>query len=177
LLLAFSHARRFCPRLRLKILNCARPSDDSRLARAVVENLIDTLDRDNSVSARFDFIAEDELAAELAACDLLAFPYGPSTETATGAARIAMSVDRPILCSRSSVLRDLWPVSHVLRSDDVDCLAEALVSLAQSEDLLRLYDQDRRKTIGWYSYPRVAGRYAYHIERLLGEGHELRQAA
>jgi glycosyltransferase involved in cell wall biosynthesis len=177
LLLAFFHARRFCPRLRLKILNCGRPSDDSRLARAVVENLIDALDGDGSVSARFDFIPEDELVAELATCDLLAFPYGPSTEAATGAARIAMSVDRPLLCSRSTVLRDLWPVSHVLRSEDIDCIAEALVSLAQSEDLLRLCDHDRRKTIGWYSYPRVAGRYAHHIERLLDEGHELRQAA
>lgn len=177
LVIAFAQARRFEPRLRLKILNSVQQHDASRLGRAVVENLIAHFDLGDSVSARFDFLPEDEMVRELSTCDLLAFPYGASNETATGAARIGMSVDRPLLCSRSSVLRDLWSVSHVLKSDDIDCLTEALVSLAQNRHLLGLYDRERRRTTEWYSYPRVAERCAVHIARALSEPHERSKAA
>lgn len=177
LVLAFSLARRFAPGLRLKLLNCALPNDASRLARATVETLIAELGLQDLVKARFNFVAEDEVRTDLGNCDLIVFPYGASTETATGAARIAMSVDRPILCSRSPVLRDLRSVSHVLKSLDVECIAEALVSLAQNEDLLTLHDYERRRTVAWYAYPRLAERYRHHIERALGRSHEYRRAA
>ena len=177
LLVAFAQAHRFEPRLRLRIFNCVQENDASRLARSVVENLILHYGLEASVGSRFDFIAEADLVRELARCDLLAFPYGASSETATGAARIAMSADRPILCSRSSVLRDLWPFSHVLRSDDTDCLAEALLSLAQSPALLSLHDRARRRMVERYAYPRVAERCAFYIQKLLSETHEHSRAA
>lgn len=177
LVLAFALARRFAPELRLKLLNCALPNDASRLARATIETLIDELGLQEVISARFDFIAEDELRDELGSCDLIAFPYGASTETATGAARIAMSADRPILCSRSPILRDLHAVGHVLKSLDVACIAEALVSLARNQDLLTLHDYERRRTVAWYAYPRLAERYRHHIEKALGRSHEYRRAA
>ena len=177
LVVAFAHARRFCPQMKLKLLNCAQPDDASRRCRSIVETLIEHLGISDSVTARFDFIPEDELVGELADCDVLAFPYGHSNETATGAARIAISSDRPLLCSRSPVLRDLWPVSHVLRTDEIDCITEALVSLAQNADLRTLHDPMRRKLAGWYAYPRLAERYAGHIEKHLRNDHDRRHAA
>lgn len=86
-------------------------------------------------------------------------------------------IDRPLLCSRSSVLRDMWPISHVVRSVDVDCVAEALVSLAQNPDLLGLRDADRRQATEWNSYPRVAARHVVIIEQMLGRKHDNRRAA
>lgn len=177
LVLAFDLARRFVPGMRLKLMNCALASDASRLVRASVEALIAQLRLEDVVEARFDFIAEDEIRRHLAECDLIVFPYGASTETATGAARIAMSAGRPILCSRSPVLRDLRSVGHVLKSLDVECIAEALVSLAQSQDLLTLHDHERRCTVSWYAYPRLAERYRHHIEKALDRSHEHRRAA
>jgi glycosyltransferase involved in cell wall biosynthesis len=173
----FARARTFEPRLRLKLLNCMMPNDESRAARVVIENLLTYFDLHDVASARFDFIAEGELGTELAQSDLLAFLYGPSTETATGAARIAVSADRPLLCSRSTVLRDMWPISHVLRSVDVDCVAEALVSLAQNSELLGLRDADRRQAAEWNSYSRVAARHAVVIEQMLDQKHDNRRAA
>lgn len=177
LVLAFAEARSYDPRLRLKLLNCMVPNDESRAARATVENLIDYLGLSDHVTARFDFVPEEELRRELVACDLIAFLYGQSTETATGAARIAMSVNRPMLCSRSMVLRDMWPISHVVKSTDVECIAEALLSLAQNPQLLHMRDADRRKTAGWYSYPRVAERHAIAIEQMLGGKVDRRRVA
>jgi glycosyltransferase involved in cell wall biosynthesis len=168
LVLAFAEARAYEPRLRLKLFNCVVPNDQSRVARAMIENLIEYLDLSDSVTARFDFVPEDELRRELVGCDLLAFVYGDSTETATGAARIAMSVNRPLLCSRSRVLRDLWPISHVINSTDVDCIAEALASLSQNPRLLGMRDNDRKQMAQWYAYSRVAERHVTAIERMLG---------
>lgn len=174
---AFARARVFEPRLRLKLLNCMMPNDESRAARVVVENLLSHFDLHDVATSRFDFVEEAELGRELAQADLLAFLYGPSNETATGAARIAMSADRPLLCSRSTVLRDMWPISHVLRSVDVDCIAEALISLAQNQVLLGLRDADRRQAVHWNSYPRVAARHAVVIEQMLDQKHDNRRAA
>jgi len=173
----FAKARLFEPRLRLKLLNCMVPNDESRASRVLIENLLTHFDLHDVATARFDFIDENELSDELAQCNLLAFLYGASTETATGAARIAMTADRPLLCSRSSVLRDMWPISHVVRSVDVDCVAEALVSLAQNPDLLGLRDADRRQAAEWNSYPRVAARHVVMIEQMLGRKHDNRRAA
>ncbi|MFB9948288.1 glycosyltransferase family 4 protein [Rhizobium puerariae] len=177
LVLAFAEARSYEPRLRLKLLNCMVPNDESRAARTTVENLIDYLGLSDHVTARFDFIPEDELRRELVTCDLLAFLYGHSTETATGAARIAMSVNRPMLCSRSTVLRDMWPISHVVKSADVECIAEAFASLSQNSQLLHMRDADRRKTAQWYSYPRVAERHVIAIEQILGGNVDRRRVA
>jgi hypothetical protein len=108
---------------------------------------------------------------------LLAFLYGHSTETATGAARIAMSVNRPLLCSRSMVLRDMWPISHVVRSTEVECIAEAFLSLAQNPQLLHMRDIDRSRAAQWYSYPRVAARHVIAIEQMLGGNIDRRRVA
>jgi glycosyltransferase involved in cell wall biosynthesis len=174
---AFARARLFEPRLRLKLLNCMMPNDPSREARVIVENMLSHFDLHDVATARFDFVEQDELTHELAQSDLLAFLYGPSNETATGAARIAMSADRPLLCSRSTVLRDMWPISHVLRSVDIDCVAEAMISLAQNPALLHLRDADRRQAVQWNSYPRVAARHAVIIEQMLDQKHDNRRAA
>jgi glycosyltransferase involved in cell wall biosynthesis len=177
LVLAVRNARRFCPQIHLTLLNAERSSDESRLLRAVIETLIENVGLKDFVSARFDFIPEQELIDQLCACDLLVFPYADSNESATGAARIAMSADRPILCSRSAPLRDLWPISHVLRTDTIECMTEALAGLAQNESLLKVYDPDRRSMIQNYSYAKLANRYANHIEELLLEKTKRKDAA
>jgi glycosyltransferase involved in cell wall biosynthesis len=177
LVLAFAEALNYEPRLRLKLFNCVVPNDQSRATRAAIENLIEYLGIADNVTARFDFVPELELRHELMTCDLLAFLYGHSTETATGAARIAMSVNRPLLCSRSPVLRDLWPISHVVKSTEIDCLAEALLSLAQNPSLLSLLDRDRSQAVHWYSYPRTAARHVTAIEKMLGGNIDHRRVA
>lgn len=177
LVLAFAEAHSYDPRLRLKLLNCMVTNDESRAARATVENLIDYLGLADYVTARFDFIPEEELRRELTSCDLLSFLYGHSTETATGAARIAMSVNRPLLCSRSPVLRDMWPISHVVKNTEVECIAEALLSLAQNPLLLRMRDNERIQAAEWYSYPRTAARHVVAIEQMLGGNIDSRRVA
>lgn len=174
---AFAVARGFEPRLRLHLFNCALQDDRSRSMRAMLENLIRQHGLEDGISRHYDFIPEQQLLTELSRCDLFVFPYGETNETATGAARIALSANKPILCSQSAVLRDLHPVSHVLRDLSVDCLAEALVSLSQSDDLLSLYDDDRHELLRRHSYDQAAVRYLGHLMRSLEGRSEHRHAA
>ena len=174
---AFAMARRFAPELRLHLFNCALPDDRSRSTQAMVENLVQQYGLADEISRHYEFIPEQRLLTELSRCDLFVFPYGQTTETATGAARIALSANKPILCSQASVLRDLHPVSHVLKELSVDCLAEALVSLSQSDDLLSFYDDQRADLLRRQSYEQAAIRYLGHIMRSLDVGREHRYAA
>jgi glycosyltransferase involved in cell wall biosynthesis len=97
----------------------------------------------------------------------LCFPYGESQESATGAVRIAMAADRPLLCSTSSVLKDVAPYAHVARDSDPVTRAEAIVALAGHRELLAMFDPERRQFVERHSYERIAQRYAAHLEYLL----------
>jgi glycosyltransferase involved in cell wall biosynthesis len=174
---AFALARCFAPELRLHLFNCALANDSSLSTQAIVENLIRHCGLDGVVRRHYEFIPEHRLITDLSRCDLFAFPYGKTTETATGAARIALSANKPILCSQSAVLRDLHPVSHVLKDLSIDCLAEALISLSQSKELLSLYDHQRTEILHHHTYERVATRYLGHIMRSLEKRRDYRHAA
>jgi len=166
LLKAFAKARKFSPRFRLKILTCARNDTASLLERAKAEAIIDLLGLKDAVEARFDFLSDKEIENELSACDLLVFPYGHSTESTTGAARIAVAADRPLLCSNEAVLSELHPFAHVLARLDCDTLAEAMMTLASQAALRELHDIERREFAAWHDFGRVATRYLAHFEFL-----------
>ncbi len=168
---AVARARAFLPDIRLKLLTCATSAEESLHARARVEAMIDYLDLAPNVSACFDFLEETEIVEQLAHCDLLAFVYGPSDESSTGAARVALMSGRPLLCTTSGALADLRPVSHVLPRPDPDLLAEALLSLHANRAALGLHDEERQKFIDSFSYQRIARRYIRHIETLLDDAH------
>jgi glycosyltransferase involved in cell wall biosynthesis len=174
---AFALARQFAPDLKLNLFNCTLPDDRSRSMQVILENFIRRHGLDDAISRNYEFIPEHRLTSELSKCDLFVFPYGETNETATGAARIALSANRPILCSQSAVLRDLHPVSHVLKELSVECLAEALISLSQSVELLSLYDYQRAELLRRHSYEQTAIRYLGHIIRTLDVGSEHRYAA
>jgi glycosyltransferase involved in cell wall biosynthesis len=167
LLRAAARVREFVPDLKLKLLTCARADDASQLERARVESAIELHGLGEAVTKRFDFMSDNDIIEELAACDVIAFVYGSSTESATGAARLALAADRPLLCSRSDVLADLAPLAHVLRSVEADDIAEALIALAAHRDLLHMLDDDRRRWLRWFSYERIAARHLAHLGQLL----------
>jgi glycosyltransferase involved in cell wall biosynthesis len=152
-------ARRVEPRLRLTLLCCNRNNSQSWMERARVESAIERLGLTDAVDADFRFLADSEIAERLSRCDLICFPYGDSTESATGAARIALSMDRPLLCSRSTVLEDVLPYSLVLTELSAKTLAEALIVLATDANILGLRDDERRRFVARNTYDAIAERH------------------
>lgn len=153
---ALALARLVEPRMRLRLLNCVRNDPNSHKERARVEQTIRALGLEDAVETDFRFLDDDEIIERLGQCDLLCFPYAASNESATGAARIAIAADRPLLCSQASVLHDILPLAFVLARVDAATLADALVTLAASPTIRTLRDAQRKTYIDRHSYPVVA---------------------
>ena len=158
LVAAVGVARRSDPRIRLVLANAVRRERQSRVAQSRVEALIDWLGLDEVVERNYDFLPDEAVVRMLATCDLLAFPYGASLEGASGAARMAIALDRPTLLSQSAVFKDLLGFSHVLRRLDVETLAEAILGLANDASLRTLHDQARRQYAAAHQWDVVGAR-------------------
>lgn len=157
---AVALARQTDSRIHLVLANAVKPEPGGRETRARVEALIAHYRLDDVVTRNYGFLREDDLIAALAPCNLMAFLYGPSAESASGAARMALSLNRPMLLSRSDVFRDLWPISHVTRRLDLETVAEAVLALANDPSLLHLHDQWRQGFALAHKWPDVAARAA-----------------
>lgn len=163
LVAAVAQARRSDPRIRLVLANSARPERQSRVAKSRVEALIAHLGMDDHVDRSYAFLSDEAVVDRLAPCDLLAFPYGESLEGASGAARMAIALDRPTLLSNSGVFKDLLGFSHVLRRLDVETLAEAILALAHDDFMRRLHDPARRQYAEYHQWDVVAARAVTQI--------------
>lgn len=164
---AIAFARYFSCRIRLRLLNCVKADDASRLEKARVLTLIEALNASDYIEFDDRFLAESEVIKRLAECDLIAFPYAESPESATGAARVALAANKPLLISQSKVLSDLHDYAHCLHHVNTATLAECILSLAANPQLLHLYDAERYKFTQYFSYDNVAIRYAANIEMAL----------
>ncbi|MEM9783032.1 MAG: glycosyltransferase [Pseudomonadota bacterium] len=168
LLEAVAIASTYEPRLRLRLLTCARNDTVSLKERSRVEATIAALNLDDRVEVDFRFLDEETIRARLSGCDLICFPYGPSSESATGAARIALSLDRPILCSTSDVLSDIRPYALGIPKLDRETLAEALIVLSGSVRLRDLRALERRNVVAKHCYEHIGAQHARLLDRVTG---------
>jgi glycosyltransferase involved in cell wall biosynthesis len=171
LIQGIARARAVLPDIRLKALTCVRTDWRSQVERARVEILAERLGIDDAIEFCFDYLDEQDIIERLSECDLLCFLYQESSESTTGAVRVALAANRPVLCSKSSVLADLAEVAHVLRTDSPDAVADSLILLAGHSELRNAHDVERRQWLGWYGYERAAERYRGHLDYLLTEKH------
>jgi glycosyltransferase involved in cell wall biosynthesis len=163
LVAAVGQARRSDPRIRLVLANSLRRERQSRVAKSRIELLIRRLGLDEVVDRSYDFLSDEAIVERLAPCDLLAFPYGESLEGASGAARMAVALDRPTLLSTSGVFKDLLGFSHVVRRLDVETLAEAILALANDDFVRTLHDPARRRYAKYHHWDVVAARAVTQI--------------
>lgn len=164
LLMGFYLAQQFDPRFKLKLLNCVRHELGSQREAAIIREMIIQLGLSSSVDFREEFLEDHEIINELQRCNLLCFPYGESDESATGAVRIALAANRPLLCSQESVLRDIHHCSLQLQSLEPKVIAEALLTIASCPEIANIFDLKRNKFAERYSYERIAVRYLQTIE-------------
>lgn len=163
LVAAIGQARRSDSRIRLVLANSLRRDRQSLVAKSRIEFLIRRLGLDEAVDRSYAFLSDEAIVERLAPCDLLAFPYGESQEGASGAARMAVALDRPTLLSNSGVFKDLLGFSHVVRTLDVETLAEAILALANDDFARTLHDPARRRYAEYHHWDVVAARAVTQI--------------
>ena len=125
----------------------------------------DLIQKVKDAEHRGDDLTHDILD-RLSQCDLICFPYGASLESATGAARIALAAGRPLLCSSSTVLRDIQPYGFTLANLNTTTIAEAILVLAGSKELLTIRDEERNRLVNKFSYESVAVQYETILKRI-----------
>jgi glycosyltransferase involved in cell wall biosynthesis len=165
----FSLARRIEPRLRLRLLTCTKRDQASWRERARVEAIIEHLSLGDVVETDFRFLRDEEVIDRLSQCNLLCFPYGQSNESASGAVRLALAADRPIVCSRSAVLKDAHPYSLVLTSLDAARLGETFLALSAFPEIAMIRDAERRQFVDRHSYSIAAEHHLTVLKNLLKE--------
>lgn len=70
-----------------------------------------------------DFLSDEEATARLRDTDLIVFPYDNTEESASGAVRYGMAMQKPVLVSRNPIFKDLSGAVF-------ECSAESVYSLA-----------------------------------------------
>lgn len=158
LIAAFAIVRMAVPNASIRLLNALRPNVDSQREAERLTYLIDRLDLRDSVSLETEYRPEHDVVQAMADSDLVIFPYGQSGEGATGAVRLALAADRPLLISDDTCLHDLAPYAHVLRATSPRRIADAVLTLLGHADLRHRHDHARRQFAGQMSFPRVAER-------------------
>lgn len=168
---AFSIALQVEPRLRLMILTCVKDEPSSLRERARVEATIDALRLSEFVHTDFRFLSDEEILEQLNQCAFLCFPYGHSDESASGALRLALAADRPLVCAESRVLAEVEPFSLVLTSLSAQALAEAFVVLSAFPELAEVRTAERRRFVAEHGYHLIAERSLSLLRHLLkGKG-------
>ncbi|MDJ0447123.1 glycosyltransferase family 2 protein [Methylocystis sp. JR02] len=94
----------------------------------------------------------------LSAADLLAFAYQGTTESASGAARVALSTGRPVLTTPEPIFESLGPTVHRSAGWSVEAIATAIIALARDRVALGSTEDAQRTWIRLYSYSRLTTR-------------------
>lgn len=76
-----------------------------------------------------DFQPIKECIRELAASDVIVFPYQDTLESASGAVTIGLSAQRPVIVSDAEIFSDLSECVYAMRGADIQAIVDAVVKL------------------------------------------------
>lgn len=153
-----------CPDAGLTLRLVGRPQDPEVAAQVETAAA-----HDGRVSARLEYLDDDELAHEVTASSLTVFPYHDMVNS--GAVLLALSLDRPVLVPETRATRDLqsevgadWVMtfSPPLSSDELESAVERAATVATSgrPDLTRRdWDDVARQHVGLYVRAKHATRH------------------
>jgi glycosyltransferase involved in cell wall biosynthesis len=110
--------RRTWPEIRLRLVNAEYESTVSTEEIARCKALAKKLGVFELIEWRTDFQSDDSSLAQLAECDLLILPYDESSESASGAVRIALASGVAVAVTPAAIFDELGPA--VVRFDGFD---------------------------------------------------------
>ena len=104
---AFAKIRGQWPGARLRMVTAEHPSQESAAEVARCRLLAQSLGLSDAVEWRTEYLEDDELLALLNACDLVVLPRRETPESASGAVRVAMASEVPVLVTPARIFSDL----------------------------------------------------------------------
>lgn len=116
----------------LEMINAEFPIRDSVEAIEAARQQIRDLDLDDYVNLETRFLEDAESFSRLARADALVFSYQRTAESASGAIRQALALDRPVLATPLRIFDDVEPLIMRLPGTTAEAIAQGLKPLIRA---------------------------------------------
>lgn len=167
LLQAVHLLRRDFPRLGL-LAQCALHHDPvSRQFEQKVRAAIRDLNLASAVLLSTEFLAPEEAVLFLQMADVLALPYGQTTESSSAAIRFAIAAGRPVITTEQPIFQDVREAVYQIPHNDPERLAEAIRGILADGEAAGNWAQRVRAYAQQASWPRVAQQYLAYLQEAM----------
>ncbi len=136
LIQAFSIVRMSKPKSRLLLLNAVINEAVAGYAD-LCNNLIDDLNLRDCVAFNTSFLDQDEIRRQLSVSNLIALPYGATTESSSAAVRNCLSCGIPVICSNESIFEEFSGVTLRFNSTSIEDMAANILTLIENPNVLK----------------------------------------
>jgi glycosyltransferase involved in cell wall biosynthesis len=125
----------------LNMVNAEYPVASSAEAITAARDRIAALGLENHITLETAFLEDAKSFVRLARSDALVFPYQHTAESASGAIRQALALDRPVIATPLRIFDDVDPLILRLPGTSAEDIAEGLIPIIRA---LRDPDADRQ---------------------------------
>jgi glycosyltransferase involved in cell wall biosynthesis len=116
----------------LEMINAEYPAKVSTETIALARDRIDALGLNDRIQLETRFLEDDESFARLANADALVFPYQNTAESASGAVRQALALNRPVITTPLRIFDDVASLTLRLPGNDPAAIAAGLKPLIRA---------------------------------------------
>jgi len=158
LIQAFALVRRRLPGAHLLMLNSLYPAAESEAERDVCLREIRKLGLHKDISLVTDFLPEAEVVSQLAAADVVVYPYQHTQESASAAVKLGIASLTPIACTPLPIFADIERVSHTLPGCSPELLAKGLCELLIDKNRLSALRDRQALWVAAHDWPILSRR-------------------
>lgn len=160
--------------LRLRLMNAEHRAPISGELLRDIEQRVEESGVADQIEIISDFLPDSTSMLRLQASDLIVFPYEDTGESASGAARFAISSGRPVAVTPVEIFHDIKPATFELSGTDPTELSKSLrVLVSELRDGTQNVQEKQRQSQQWRrenTYERLARRLfgmliAYNYDR------------
>jgi glycosyltransferase involved in cell wall biosynthesis len=111
----------------LRMTNAEYPAPVSTAYVTELKELISELGLDRVVDFCSEFLTDDQAAARMRSTDLIVFPYQNTEESASGAVRYGMAMQKPVMVSPNPIFSDLSGATFLCASATPEGIADGIM--------------------------------------------------
>jgi len=156
-LLGAAHlVRQHVPDIRIKLYHALYPSKDSAQYLTHCEAYVDYLGIRREVEFVTSFLELNEVISRLSDCDLVAFPYQRSSESASASVRMGIASGSPTLCTPLPIFDEFRGLVHFSHGCDAFGLADSILEAYRDPGILEGVRKSQQQFLAIHSWPRIA---------------------
>lgn len=169
LIRAVALLRKAWPNIRLRLVNATFPGEGNDAYVNECKALARSLGVYDCIEWYPDFMPIEQINSLLGECDIIALPYGESSDSASGAVRVSLASMVPLVATRVKIFSELGDAAAWADSNDPEILADVIGSLLESPEKRRTVQAAMHEWLSAHDWNRVAGTLEGMIQGLVQE--------